>query len=85
MKWVAAEDRSPLKRDGVVLAGRRDASFYRRPGYAGCYHIAVQDERPACNTTLALLVDSTLQPAVEVPSYQRCNRPACARWWPASA
>jgi hypothetical protein len=59
-----------------MLAGPRDASFFRSPGRSrGRYHIITGDGGGACGLPM---VDERLgTPASDVPEDERCQRPGC--------
>lgn len=64
----------------LLMAGMRDASWFRKPGRAGRYHIEDRGS-PACGVLSPPgLVD--LMEAADVPLVLRCGRRACAKWWP---
>lgn len=72
-----------------VLAGRRDASWYKKPSVSWVYHVGataerrgctVQRETAACDPDRVLLVN--MIPASEVPERMRCRRAGCRSRWP---
>jgi hypothetical protein len=68
----------------VLMAARRDASWYQYPGTAYVMHVATDTWQPACNPLHALLAEFTAKPAADVPEHARCRRPGCRTRWPRS-
>jgi hypothetical protein len=73
-----------------LLAAKRDASFYDKPGRAEQYHVVIDDK---CNVAACsppktwrsarmMLAEFTARPAVDVPDIARCQRPGCKQRWP---
>ena len=80
--------------ESEVLAGRRDALWFARPGRAEVSHVAVSENGrnwfAACASGRHLrgkrcrpLVGDLLRPAREVHPNGRCRHPGCRVRWPA--
>lgn len=64
-----------------IMAGMRDASWFRKPGRAGRYHVDL-DGYPACGVLLSPPGLTNRTEASEVPEVLRCARRGCAQAWP---
>lgn len=81
----------------TLWAGKRDASWYRRPrdrgtdregdgmdqrDYIGKFHVNVGDTEYATAACGPILDERSLEPALDIPIRSRCQRPGCRVRWP---
>lgn len=75
----------------MILAAKRDASWFVSPGYAAKWHVCDERDpsrlhRARCGA--AALLDDDADAVVDartVPQTSRCQRPGCREVWPAKA
>lgn len=78
----------PGEATGEVRAAWRDASWYRKPGRPGRYHVVAEDGGSACRgfplvlETPGLPVRDGTKAAAEVEEHMRCRANGCKERWP---
>jgi hypothetical protein len=62
------------------LAATRDASWFRKPGYARRYHVVAGDGGSGCSG-MPLVLELARRPE-DIEQWLRCGRRGCREKWP---